>query len=142
MSNKIKELYDKESSFYLKDRYDNDEMNFYNKLLEINKKGIDLKNNCTISSSMGPIIKGANYYIDALRIFLNAPVDKKLHEIGINKSIKYRTEDEISNIPVNRLFTLFGSNRVFNFKGKVSTLELDYYIEDRKSTRLNSSHRT
>lgn len=130
MSNKIKELYDKESSFYLKDRYDNDEMNFYNKLLKINENGIDLKNNCIITSSMGPIIKGANYYIDALRIFLNAPMDKNLHEIGINKSIKYRTEDEISNIPVNRLFTLFGSNRVFNFKGKVSTLELDYYIDN------------
>lgn len=130
MSNKIKELYDTENNFYLKDRYDNDEMNFYHKLLEINESGIDLKNNCIISSSIGPIIKGANYYIDALRIFLNTPMDKQLHGIGINKSIKYRTDDEISNIPVNRLFTLFGSNRVFNFKGKVSTLELDYYIDN------------
>lgn len=130
MSKKIKELYDKENNFYLKDRYDNDEMKFYHKLLEFNEERINLKNNCTIASSMGPIIKGANYYIDALRIFLNAPVDKKLHGIGINKSIKYRTDDEISNIPVNRLFTLFGSNRVFNFKGKVSTLELDYYIDN------------
>lgn len=130
MSKKIKELYDKERKFYLRDRYNEDEMNFYNTLFEINENGINLKNNCVISSSMGPIVKGANYYIDALRIFLNAPMDKKLHEIGINKSIKYRTEDEISEVPLNRLYSIFGANRVFNFKGKVNNLELNDYIDN------------
>lgn len=130
MSEEIKELYDIDKKFYLKDRYSDDEVNFYNKLLKINKNGIDLDNDCTISSSMGPIIKGANYYIDALRIFLSAPMDRKLHGVGVNQSIKYRIEDGSDETPIDRLYSIFGSNRVFNFKGKINNLELNDYIDN------------
>lgn len=128
MSKQIKELYNKEENFFLRDEYNEDEVKFYKTLFDLNEKKIELNNNCSITSYMGPIIKGANYYIDALRIFLSAPMDKRLHDIGIDKSIKYRTDDEYSNIPINRLYSVFGANRVFNFKGKVNNLDLNDYI--------------
>lgn len=130
MSKQIKELYNKEENFYIKDEYSEDEVKFYKTLFYLNEKKIELNNNCSITSYMGSIIKGANYYIDALRIFLNAPLDKKLHGIGIDKSIKYRVDDESPHTPVNRLYSIFGANRVFNFKGKVNNLELNDYIDN------------